>query len=155
MKIDAFHYIQLGTVYRCESILKPLLMHFHSRRKDMAVVFGLQRSPPSQRRGGHRHVRRQPRAPGDHERLLRKGDGHCLVLFFPVCKNVAYGETRQTRLSTFSPAELTRPHHEAVHGHLLPARDDPPVLCQRLLHEAQHRLRAGASVQRRKGQSAI
>lgn len=70
--------------------------------------------------------------------------------FFPF---VVYGETRQTRLSTISPAELTRPHHEAVHGHLLPARDDPPVLCQRLLHEAQHRLRAGASVQRREGQS--
>lgn len=69
--------------------------------------------------------------------------------------SAAYGETRQTRLSgAISPAELTRPHHEAVHGHLLPARDDPPVLRQRLLHEAQHRLRAGASVQRREGQSA-
>lgn len=68
--------------------------------------------------------------------------------------SAVYGETRQTRLSALSPAELTRPHHEAVHGHLLPARDDPPVLRQRLLHEAQHRLRAGASVQRREGQSA-
>lgn len=72
MKIDAFHYIQLGTVYRWDSIFKPLS---DARSKRIVVVFGLQGSPPGQRRGGHRHVRRQPRAPGDHERLLREGDG--------------------------------------------------------------------------------
>ena len=27
------------------------------------------------------------------------------------------------------PAEFWK-HHEAVHGHLLPARDDPAVLCE-------------------------
>lgn len=33
-----------------------------------------------------------------------------------------------------------RKHHEAVHGHLLPARDDSAVLCERVLSEEQHRL---------------
>lgn len=49
------------------------------------------------------------------------------------------------------PAEFPWPHHETVHGHILPAWDDPPVLCQWLLHEAQHRLWAGPSLQRREG----
>lgn len=74
---------------------------------------------------------------------------------FLLCNIVTEGETMQTRLSTICPAELTWSHHEAVHGHLLPARDDPSLLCKRLLHEAQHRLRTGAPVQRREGQSAI
>ena len=48
------------------------------------------------------------------------------------------------------PAEFWK-HHEAVHGHLLPARDDPAVLCERALPEEQHRLRTRAPVQRRQG----
>lgn len=59
---------------------------------------------------------------------------------FLLCNNVAEGETMQTRLSSVFPAELTWSHHEAVHGHLLLARDDPPLLRKRLLHETQHRL---------------
>lgn len=74
---------------------------------------------------------------------------------FLLCNNVAEVETMQTMLSTICPAELTRSHHEAVHGHLLPARDDPSLLCKRLFHETQHRLRAGTPVQRREGESAI
>lgn len=53
------------------------------------------------------------------------------------------------------PAEYTRPHYEAVHGHILPAGDDPPLLCQRLLHEAQHRLRTRPSLQGCKGKCAF
>lgn len=50
-------------------------------------------------------------------------------------------------------AELPRPHHEAVHGHFLPAWDDPSVLRERFLHEAQHRLWASAPLQRPEGEA--
>lgn len=95
---------------------------------------------------------------GSHVPLEIMSDFYGKVTTSPcpvLCDNIEKGETMHTRLSTMCPAELTRPHHEAVHGHLLPARDDPSLLRERLLHEAQHRLRACAPVQGREGQSAI
>lgn len=62
---------------------------------------------------------------------------------------------QKNKMYLLCAAELPRSHHEAVHGHFLPAWDDSSVLRERFLHEAQHRLRAGAPLQRPEGEASI
>lgn len=156
MKIDAFHYIQLGTVYRyvC-TLLIPCLSsdHLYDDTNDMlfrnlhCLMFLIQRSSSSSWRRSNCHVWRLPCSSGDHEWLLWQGDQHLHTVMCPhrYCN-------KHNNYDNDFPAEFTWPYDETVHGHILPAWDDPSVVCQRLLHEAQHRLWASPSLQRCKGQ---
>ncbi len=194
MKIDAFHYIQLGTVYRylCTVLLQATdldiikcviyswcnhstfqathltaflwfiitfrrlhMLQKHSMNSILVWAFdilcffyrGLHSVPDEEVIAMYE---------GCHVPLEIMSDFYGKVM---IISSLTYDKRDTTGIKTPGyndvdpcPAEFPWPHHEAVHGHILPAWDDPPVLCQWLLHEAQYRLWASPSLQRRKGE---
>lgn len=165
MKIDAFHYIQLGTVYRyhvCFVASHISLVLDNGARPSCCSVARYKSKHPCLRISYFCVSSTEVFIPS----LTRKSSPCTKAAMYLwrtwatsmgrwwsslYCIYDKVGSTEYNDANDCS-AELPRPHHETVHGHILPARDDSPVLCQRLLHEAQHRLWAGASLQRREGE---